>query len=148
MQFLLRSPNLEPKQSATATFGGLLQALDFSCKWQWGVLEWGWARIQRCCGCRSPHTSDWPPCTGLSIGSDRAPRPAACSFGICDSYFSSVLPEFVEREKYYIQRAGQAHRMIDPRLEKEMQSVSLVMGTLTVACRQVHGVRWCPPGHV
>lgn len=51
-------------------------------------------------------------------------------------YFSSVLPEFVEREKYYIQRAGQAHRMIDPRLEKEMQSVSLVMGTLTVACRQ------------
>eukprot|EP00668_Euglena_longa_P014422 GGOE01018412.1.p1 GENE.GGOE01018412.1~~GGOE01018412.1.p1 ORF type:complete len:985 (+),score=336.01 GGOE01018412.1:29-2956(+) len=51
-------------------------------------------------------------------------------------YFSQAVLEFMERERYYLQRAEQAHRMIDPRLEKEMHSVSQVMGALVAGSRK------------
>eukprot|EP00667_Euglena_gracilis_P001254 EG_transcript_1253 len=51
-------------------------------------------------------------------------------------YFGQAMLEFRERERYYLQRAEQAHRMIDPRLEKEMLSVSQVMGALVAGCRK------------
>mmetsp|Transcript_28803 Transcript_28803/g.51702 ORF Transcript_28803/g.51702 Transcript_28803/m.51702 type:complete len:989 (-) Transcript_28803:130-3096(-) len=51
-------------------------------------------------------------------------------------YFTSVLPEFEERARYYVQRAEQARKMIDPRLEKEMHSVAGVMQNLIGGCHK------------
>ena len=55
-------------------------------------------------------------------------------------YFTSVLPEFEERARYYVQRAEQARKMFDPRLEKQMHSVAGVMTNLITGCQKVR----CP----